>query len=233
MSQVGPCQARTASSVIQRRALVAHRDEQVRVPPRLRREVERLNRAAARLRGVERGSAAREQQPAVRKALARRHSTEPVRLRRHRRTRLFATHRGVYTIRRVDGFDFVHRESVRFRDLDGMGHVNNAVFMTYMESARLAYFKSLGLGRNPLESLILARAEVDFRSPIELGEQVEVGARPGRIGTKSFDLEQQVRADGRLAAEGKFVLVAYDYSTNGSRELPADWRERLEGAVHV
>lgn len=129
----------------------------------------------------------------------------------------------------MDGFDFVHRESVRFRDLDGMGHVNNAVFLTYMESARLAYFRSLGLGRNPLESLILARAEVDFRSPIELGEQVEVGVRTGRIGTKSFDLEQEVRADGRLAAEGKFVLVAYDYATNGSRELPADWRERLEG----
>jgi acyl-CoA thioester hydrolase len=129
----------------------------------------------------------------------------------------------------MDGFDFVHRESVRFRDLDGMGHVNNAVFMTYMESARLAYFRSLGLGNNPLEGLILARAEVDFRSPIELGEEVEVGSRAARIGTKSFDLEQEVRADGRLAAEGKFVLVAYDYTTARSRELPAEWRERLEG----
>jgi acyl-CoA thioester hydrolase len=129
----------------------------------------------------------------------------------------------------VDGFDFVHRETVRFRDLDGMGHVNNAVYLTYMESARLAYFRSLGLGRNPPEGLILARAEVDFRSPIELGEQVEVGSRAARIGTKSFDLEQEVRADGRLAAEGKFVLVAYDYTTATSRELPAEWRERLEG----
>jgi acyl-CoA thioester hydrolase len=129
----------------------------------------------------------------------------------------------------MDGFDFVHREAVRFRDLDGMGHVNNAVFMTYMESARLAFFKSLGLGRNPLEGLILARAEVDFRSPIELGEEIEVGSRPGRIGTKSFDLHQEVRADGRLAAEGKFVLVAYDYTTNRSLELPSEWRERLEG----
>lgn len=129
----------------------------------------------------------------------------------------------------MDGFDFVHPESVRFRDLDGMGHVNNAVFMTYMESARLAYFRSLGLGRNPLEGLILARAEIDFRSPIELGEQVEVGVRTGRMGTKSFDLEQEVRADGRLAAEGTFVLVGYDYTANQSREIPADWRERLNG----
>ncbi len=135
----------------------------------------------------------------------------------------------VYSIRPVDGFDFVHRESVRFRDLDGMGHVNNAVFMTYMESARLAFLTSLGLGRNPLEGLILGRAEVDFRSPIELGQEVEIGVRPGRIGRKSFDLEHEVRADGTLAAEGRFVLVAYDYTTASSRELPPEWREVLEG----
>ena len=125
----------------------------------------------------------------------------------------------------MEGFDFVHREAVRFRDLDGMGHVNNAVFMTYMETARLNYFRSLGLGDNPLEGMILARAEVDFRSPIELGEQVEVGVRAGRIGTKSFELDQEVRADGRVAAEGRFVLVAYDYTTNQSQEIPSMWRE--------
>lgn len=129
----------------------------------------------------------------------------------------------------MDGFDFVHREAVRFRDLDGMGHVNNAVFMTYMETARLNYFRSLGLGDNPLEGMILARAEVDFRSPIELGEQIEVGVRAGRIGTKSFDLEQEVRADGKLAAEGRFVLVAYDYAANTSREIPEEWRTILNG----
>jgi acyl-CoA thioester hydrolase len=129
----------------------------------------------------------------------------------------------------MEGFDFVHTESVRFRDLDGMGHVNHAVFLTYMESARLAYLASLGLGDNPLRELILARAEVDFRSPIELGEQVDVGVRTSRIGTKSFDLEQDVRADGRLAAEGRFVLVGYDYGTRRSMELPARWRQVLDG----
>jgi acyl-CoA thioester hydrolase len=129
----------------------------------------------------------------------------------------------------VDGFDFVHREIVRFSDLDGMNHVNNAVYATYMESARLAYLESLGTGRNPQKSLILARLEIDFRSPISFGEEVEIGVRTSRIGTKSFDLDHEVRADGRLAAEGKSVLVAFDYTTNSSRELPADWRELLEG----
>jgi acyl-CoA thioester hydrolase len=208
---------------------MADRDEQVGVAARLEYQVERLERVTACLRSVERCPTAREQKLPVREALARRHLSKPIRLGMHRRPCFFAKHRSVYSIRPMDGFDFVHRESVRFRDLDGMGHVNNAVFMTYMESARLEYFKSLGLGRNPLEGMILARAEVDFRSPIELGEQVEVGVRTGRIGTKSFDLDQEVRADGRVAAVGKFVLVAYDYTTNRSQEIPESWRERLEG----
>ena len=77
----------------------------------------------------------------------------------------------------MDGFPFVHRETVRFRDLDGMGHVNNAVFLTYLEQSRLAWF-----GSDPafaLSDVILARTEIDFRSPLQVGEQVEiVGIRP-------------------------------------------------------
>ena len=128
----------------------------------------------------------------------------------------------------MDGYGFVHRESVRFRDLDGMGHVNNAVFMTYMESARLAFLRSLGLGHNPLEGLILARAEVDFRSPIELGQEVEIGVRPGRIGTKSFDLEHEIWTGDRKVADAKSVLVGYDYAVGASAPLTDDQRRRLE-----
>jgi len=210
---------------------VADGDEEVGVPPGLDHELECLHRLAAGLGGVKRRPAAREQQSALGKSVVARHLPEPIRLREHGVSRFLAGHGHVYTIRPVQGFDFVYRDAVRFRDLDGMNHVNNAVFMTYMESARIEYFRGLGLGTNPLGDLILARAEVDFRSPIEFGEEVEVGVRVGRVGTKSFDLEQELRADGRLAAEGKFVLVAYDYSMSASRELPEKWRDQLEGVA--
>jgi acyl-CoA thioester hydrolase len=130
----------------------------------------------------------------------------------------------------VEGFPFVFRDDVRFRDLDGMGHVNNAVFLTFMESARIAYFTQHGAGNNPQQHLILARIEVDFRSPVALGEHVEVGVRPSRLGTKSFELEYEVRADGRLAAEAKSVLVGYDYLRGESVEIPVEWRDWLESA---
>ena len=133
----------------------------------------------------------------------------------------------------MEGDPFVYRDSVRFRDLDGMGHVNNAVFLTYMESARIAYLSALGAGDDPLQNLILARAEVDFRSPITFGEDVEVGVRTAKLGNKSFELEYEVRADGRLAAEGKSVLVGYDYERGASVEIPAEWREWLAPQVAV
>jgi acyl-CoA thioester hydrolase len=133
----------------------------------------------------------------------------------------------------VNGYPFVYRDRVRFRDLDGMGHVNNAVFFTYMESARIAFLSSLGAGVNPQQSLILARTEADFRSPIAFGEDVEVGVRTSRVGTKSFELEYEVRAGGRLAAEGKSVLVGYDYERGASVEFPVEWREWLASEVPV
>jgi acyl-CoA thioester hydrolase len=125
----------------------------------------------------------------------------------------------------MDGFPFVHRETVRFRDLDGMGHVNNAVFLTYLEQGRLAWF-----GSDPefaLSDVILARTEIDFRSPLQVGEQVEIGVRPVRVGSKSFELEYELRAGGRLVAEAKSVLVGYDYAAGRSVPLTEDQRRRL------
>ncbi|HET7571581.1 MAG TPA: thioesterase family protein [Gaiellaceae bacterium] len=126
----------------------------------------------------------------------------------------------------MEGFPFVHREVVRFRDLDGMGHVNNAVFSTYLEQARLAWFGDDA--EMPLGDVILARTEIDFRSPLGVGETVEIGVRPARVGTKSFDLEYELRAGGRLVAEARSVMVGYDYAQARSVEVPARWRERLE-----
>jgi acyl-CoA thioester hydrolase len=125
-------------------------------------------------------------------------------------------------------FDFVHRETVRFRDLDAKGHVNNAVYLTYMESARIAFFLHVGaIARLDDLSLIVARIEIDFRAPVELGESVEIGVRAARFGTKSFDLEYELRAGDRLVAEAKSVCVGYDYASGETVPIPETWREQL------
>ena len=75
--------------------------------------------------------------------------------------------------------------------------------------------------------MILARVEIDFRSEATVGDQIEIDVRPARFGTKSFDLEHALTVDGRLVAEAKSVLVAFDYARRESIELPDDWRRKL------
>jgi acyl-CoA thioester hydrolase len=128
----------------------------------------------------------------------------------------------------VAGFDFVHRERVRFRDVDAMGHVNNAVLATYVEQARIEYLRHLGVLDGPLfMGMILARLEIDFLAPTQPGGEVEVGVRASRSGNKSFQLDYELRQDEREVARASTVLVAYDYERSRSMPLPGEWRERL------
>lgn len=104
--------------------------------------------------------------------------------------------------------------------------MNNAVYLSYFEVARVAYFARLE--REWLEKghFILARAEVDFLRPIHLGDVVEVGVRVVRLGRSSFDMEYLLTARGEAAARGKTVQVWLE----GGRPapLPQAIRERIE-----
>jgi acyl-CoA thioester hydrolase len=128
----------------------------------------------------------------------------------------------------VDGYPFVHHETVRFRDVDGWGHVNNAVYLTFCEEARMAFLGHLGVLTGIEDAtMILARVEIDFRSQLSANEEVAIGVRVSGFGTKSFRLDHRLEAGGRLVAEASTVLVAYDYGRSESIELPESWKRRL------
>jgi acyl-CoA thioester hydrolase len=120
----------------------------------------------------------------------------------------------------VAEYPWTLREHVRFRDLDAMGHVNNAVYSTYLEQARIAVLGGL-------EPFILARVEIDFRSELRDGEDVEVRTRCAHVGTKSLRLEHEIWTDERLVAEAASVLVGYDYELGESVPLTDDLRRKL------
>jgi acyl-CoA thioester hydrolase len=101
-----------------------------------------------------------------------------------------------------------------------MGHVNNAVFSTYLEEARIGVLGGL-------RPFILARVEIDFRSQLRAGEEIEIATRCSRVGTKSFDLEHRISTDGRVVADARSVLVAYDYEMESSVPLSDEVRRRL------
>ncbi len=128
-------------------------------------------------------------------------------------------------------FRYIQPVQVRFRDMDAMGHVNNAVYLTYLEMARVGYYRNLfGLTQPEDFPFILARVEIDFRSPVVLGEDILVGIRVSRVGNKSFHFEYEIREveTGRLVAEAKSVQVMYDYKTGATMPVPDDFRQRLE-----
>ncbi|HEY3120364.1 MAG TPA: thioesterase family protein [Vicinamibacteria bacterium] len=119
---------------------------------------------------------------------------------------------------------------VRFRDLDALGHVNNAVYLTYMESARIAYWLQV-TARTDLRGMdmILARAEVDFRAPLQYRNRIEVGVRCASMRRSSLVLEHQIvrMPDGLVVAEARKILVHYDYAAGRSTPLPPELRQRI------
>jgi acyl-CoA thioester hydrolase len=138
--------------------------------------------------------------------------------------------------------EFTHRleQDVRFGDTDAMGHANNARFLTYCESARIAYWEAATgeafalATHGTMESMILAEIRVTFRSPAFFGERLTVESRVGRIGRTSFTLEHRItasesaRGHARLVATAEATQVLYDYATNRPRAIPADTVVRLE-----
>src|SRR3954463_10898507 len=93
-----------------------------------------------------------------------------------------------HTHARVDvGWNFCHVVEVRFADIDMFHHVNNAKYLTYIESARVAYYTQVSGVENPREfGMTVASAKVDFIKPIFFGQSVDVFTRTSRIGNKSW-----------------------------------------------
>jgi len=116
---------------------------------------------------------------------------------------------------------------VRFRDLDALGHVNNAVYATYLEQARVEYYDEvLGLGLDEIDTVI-AHQEIDYERPIELGESVEVRVGVPELGSSSFPMAYEVVADGEVAARGETVQVIWDPDSGRPRPMPEAWRDRI------
>ena len=125
---------------------------------------------------------------------------------------------------------------IRFQDVDAMDHVHHANYLAYAEHARLRYYDAvLGTTESDWHSqhgLIMARSEVDYRKPLMLDDRAAIYTRCARIGTKSFQLAWLLVRDSaageETVAEGKTVIVCYDYATQSTVEIPVQRRKLLE-----
>jgi len=128
---------------------------------------------------------------------------------------------------------FSHRIEVRFSDCDPLGHANNAKYLTYLEQARLAHWRTVwGFGtREDVPGVILARAEIDFRRPARYGEMLDVRIGLAGIGRTSFTYDYEIVDEGgELVATAKSVMVMFDYATNTPVPVPDEIRNKLTRA---
>ena len=121
------------------------------------------------------------------------------------------------------------RIPIRWRDMDGYGHVNNAVFLTYLEEARDEWLSRLLAGTGGESDYVVARIAIDYRRELkQKDESVLVRCRLDKLGTSSIrTLEEILLPDGDLCARAEVVLVMRDRSAGTSRPLTAEERAAL------
>lgn len=129
--------------------------------------------------------------------------------------------------------DFKYKTAieVRFADFDMMGHVNNAVYFTYMEIARTKYWTQAIMWDWEKTGVVIAQASLDYIIPVFLKDKISMYIRTSRIGTSSFDLDyllvKHVNGKEEVCARGKSVCVAFNYVSKSPMPIPETERAKM------
>ena len=126
----------------------------------------------------------------------------------------------------LNKFRFSHVIQVRYSDMDMLGHANNAVYLTYLELARLEYFEHVSRRQRQHIGLVLAHASMDFRLPITPGVEPVVRIRTSKLGTTSMTMENLITdtSGEQIYYSATTILVAID--THTGRPVPIAEEEK-------
>jgi len=122
---------------------------------------------------------------------------------------------------------------VQFRDIDVMGHVNNATYFQYMETGRVELARKFGMVKGGFRgSFIVASARCEFKKPIRNERRITVSVWVSRIGDRSWDLDYSIHGPRRVEfAVGRTTQVAYDYKTRSAVQISGKLKRKL--AKHI
>jgi len=117
---------------------------------------------------------------------------------------------------------------VPYRDIDAMGHLNNAVYFSYFELGRQKYWdRVVGLRSFRDIGFVVASAAVDYRRPAYMGDVLDLETRCPRIGASSFDFTYVLRRGGETVAEGRSTQVLWDWDESRKREFTGELRDAI------
>ena len=120
---------------------------------------------------------------------------------------------------------------VPYGDIDAMGHLNNVVYLKYLETARQKYWLAMRGSTDFWDvDFVIARCEIDYRSSVSMGEVLEIEIHVTRMGASSFDFSYVVRraGSGELVAEAKTTQVCYDWDARAAKPLSDERRREIE-----
>ena len=123
---------------------------------------------------------------------------------------------------------------IRFKDIDQLGHVNNANHITYFETSRVNYFKDVFKNETNWKEtgLILAHTEITYKNPIFLEDTISCYTKVSKIGNKSFDMENLIvktsNSQDIIVAYGKSVLVCLNYLSKETIPIPTEWIQKIK-----
>lgn len=131
----------------------------------------------------------------------------------------------------IKDFRYSTTIATRFADFDTFGHVNNAVYLTYFEMARSAYWEEIIKWDWESMGIIIAKAEINFLKPVLLNDKVRAYVRTSKVGTTSFILDYALTkvTDGseEVCTTGSTVCVSFDYKKNQKAPIPEAQLSRM------
>ncbi len=125
---------------------------------------------------------------------------------------------------------------VRFQDLDAFGHVNNAIFLSYCEQSRVRFYDALFPLKSALDfPFLIVHAELDYKRPVTILDEVEVGITVSRIGGGSWDFRYEVRnrKDGSIHCIARTVQAYWDHEKKSTGPINPELRKGLENALEA
>lgn len=136
------------------------------------------------------------------------------------------------TMPTLQDFPFQARDKLRYGDTDKLGHVNNAVFSTFLETGRV---EMLYRPDSPLLSegadFVIANLNIDYLNEITFPGEVEIGTRLTRLGTSSLGMEQAIFQHGHCVSRAQTVIVQMDKTTRRSKPFSPEARAMLESVI--
>ncbi len=129
----------------------------------------------------------------------------------------------------------VYRDSLdiqmRFKDVDLFGHVNNTVYLEYMDMGKVHYIESVlgDMFNNRRDALVIVNINIDFLQPAKFDELLCVQTRVEAVGLHSVTFSQQVAnsVTGNVKCRARVVMVGFDATTGESKEIPQEWKHRI------